>query len=66
MVVVFALIFNWLAGKGLLDGHFLEQSERKNLRQGVQRGVEIHALHDDGNENIDRHGDPDLRFHRIL
>ena len=51
--------------KRLQQGHRLEEGNRKNLSQRVARGVQIEALLDDGDEDIDRHGDPDLRLHRI-
>lgn len=32
----------------------------------VERGVQIEPLLGDGDEHVDRHGDPDLRLHRVL
>ena len=32
----------------------------------VERGVQVEALLDDGDEDVDRDGNPDLRLHRVL
>src|SRR5712691_6500903 len=50
----------------MLDRHFLEGGYREDLQQSVERGVQVETLLDDGNEDIDRDGDADLRLHRVL
>jgi hypothetical protein len=47
-------------------GIFLEHGDRKDLQQSVARSLDVEALSDDGDEDIDRNGDPDLRFHGVL
>jgi hypothetical protein len=32
----------------------------------MERCIQLKFFLDDGDEDVDRHGDPDLRFHRIL
>ena len=46
--------------------HFLEERDRENLEQCVERGIEGEALLDDGDEDVDRDGDPDLGLHGIF
>ena len=41
---------------------FLENGHAENLQGCVQAGVQIEALFEDGDEQIDRDGDPDLGF----
>lgn len=49
-----------------MNRHFLEQGKRKDLEQSVERGVEVETLLDDGDEDVDRDCNPDLRLHRVL
>ncbi len=37
-------------------GHFLEESDRENLEQSVEWGVQVEAFLDDGDEDVDRDG----------
>ena len=53
-------------GKCLIDRDFLEEGNGKNLEQSVERGVQVEALLDDGDEDVDRDGDPDLGFHGVF
>ncbi len=46
--------------------HFLEKSDRENLQQCVERGVQVEAFLDDGDQDVDRDGDPNLRLDRIF
>ena len=46
--------------------HFLEQGNREDLEQCVERGVQGEPLLDDGDEDVDRDGDPDLGLHGIF
>ena len=39
--------------KGLLQGHFLEQGDRQNLQQSVERGIQLQLFLDDGDEHIE-------------
>src|SRR6266853_546274 len=45
---------------------FLEERDREDLEQCVERGFELEALLDDGDEDVDRDGDPELGFHRVF
>ena len=36
------------------------------MEQCVERGFELEALLDNGDEDVDRDGDPDLGFHRVF
>src|ERR1039458_4049713 len=53
-------------GKCLGHRHFLEDGDRENLEQSVEGGFQGEALLDDGNEDVDRYGDPDLRLYRVV
>jgi len=53
-------------GKCLGHRHFLEDGDRENLEQSVEGGFQGEALLDDGNEDVNRYGDPDLRLHRVV
>jgi hypothetical protein len=45
---------------------FLEECDREDLEQCVERSVETEALLDDGDEDVDRDGDLDLGLHGIF
>ena len=49
-----------------MDRDFLEEANGKNLQQCVERGVQVEALLDDSDQNVDRNGDPDLGFHGVF
>src|SRR5215472_8596137 len=50
-------------GKRLIYRQFLEERDREDLQQSVERGVEREALLHDGDEDVDGYGDPQLRLH---
>ena len=50
----------------MIDRDFLEEGNGKNREQSVERCVQVEALLDDGDEDVDRDGDPDLGFHGVL
>ena len=52
--------------KQLIQWDFLERGHAQNLQKIVEREVHGHFFLDDRNERINRHGDPDLRPHRVL
>ena len=60
------IVFGAASGKGLIYRHFLEEGDRKDLEQCVEGGVEIEPFFDDGDEDVDRDGDPDLGFYSIF
>src|SRR5579885_39476 len=45
---------------------FFEQGETEHLQQRVERGTAAVAFFDDCNQHVDRDGDPDLGFDRVL
>ena len=47
-------------GKHLQNGRFLEGREAQNLSNCVEALVETQTFLDDGNEHVDRDGNPDL------
>src|ERR1035441_2017225 len=53
-------------GKCLGYRHFLEEGDRENLEKSVEGCFQGEALLDDGNEDVDRYGNPDLRLHRVV
>ena len=56
-------------GIGLQDACLLglfENGHQQFLRQTVERGIGVKPALDDGEEHINGHGAPDLRFHRVL
>src|SRR4249920_3263072 len=53
-------------GKCLGHRHFLEEGDRENLEQSVERGLQAEALFDDGNQDVDGNRDPYLRPHRVV
>jgi hypothetical protein len=58
------MVFGIVSGKHLIYRDFLEEGDRENLEQCVERGVEGEALLDD--EDVDRDGDPNLGLHCIF
>src|SRR6202035_2904184 len=60
------MVFGIVSGKHLIYRDFLEEGDRENLEQCVERGVEGEALLDDCDEDVDRDGDPDLGFYRVF
>jgi len=52
--------------KQLIQWDFLERGHAQNLQKIVEREVHGHFLLDDRDKRINRHGDPDLRSHRVL
>ena len=52
--------------KQLIDRHFLERREAEDLQNCVETGLEREAFSDDGDQDIDGDGDPDLRANGIL
>ena len=63
-----SLVFVWgdLLGKCLKKRGFLEKREAQNLQNFVQAPVELEFLLDDGHQDVDADGDPDLRLHGVL
>src|SRR3954452_5015665 len=58
---------SWILCRGRLRyRYFLEKGDREDLQQCVERGVQVEALLDDGDEDVDRDGDPDLGLHRVF
>src|SRR4030065_2642367 len=45
---------------------FLEYGDAQNLENGVEAQVQIQPLPDDGDQDVDRDGDPHLRLHGVL
>src|ERR1700722_11376115 len=43
-----------------------EYCDRKDLHQSVERCLDVQSFADDGDQNIHRHRDPDLRLHRVF
>ena len=64
MMVVVERVFRF--GKYLKEGRFFEDGEAEDLEDCVEAGVEIEALFEDGDKQVDRHGDPDLSFDGVL
>ena len=60
------IVFGVVSGKRLIYRDFLEECDREDLEQCVERSVEGEALLDDGDEDVDRDGDPDLGLHGIF
>ena len=56
----------WAFEKSLIQGDFFEQGDRQDLEKSVERDLQGEALLDDGDQHVHRHGDPDLRLHRVL
>jgi hypothetical protein len=54
------------AVKQAIDGGFLEQGEAQDLYDFVEARHEREALLYDGNQDVDRDGDPDLRFDGVF
>lgn len=52
--------------KQLIQWSFFEYGDAQNLQKSVKRDLERQPLLDDRREDIDRDGDPDLRFYGIL
>jgi len=50
----------------MFQGHLLEGGDAEDLQDCVEAAVEMEALFDDGDEDIDGDGDPDLRAHGVL
>ena len=53
-------------GKCLGHRHFLEEGDRENLEQSVERGLQAEAFLDNGNQDVDGNRDPYLRPHRVV
>ena len=53
-------------GKCLWYRHFLEKGDGEDLEQSVEGSFQGEALLDDGDQNINRNHDPDLRPHCIV
>ena len=49
-----------------MERRFFEAGEAEDLEDCVEAGVEIEAHFEDGHQQIDRHGDPDMRFDGVL
>ncbi len=52
--------------KHLKKRRFLEYDHAQNLQDCVEIGVDVEALFDDGDEHVDRDGDPDLDLDGVL
>ena len=52
--------------KHLKERRFLEYGDAQNLQDCVETGVDVEALLDDGDEHVDRDGDPNLRLDGVL
>ena len=52
--------------KHLLNWSFLENGNAQDLQNGIETSVKVKALFNDGDENVDRNGNPYLGFHCIL
>ena len=52
--------------KHLKERGFLEHCDAQNLQDCVETGVDVEALFDDGDQDIDRDGDPDLCLDGVL
>src|SRR5438045_2364470 len=61
-----SIVFGVVSVKRLIHRNFLEECDREDLEQCVERSVETEALLDDGDEDVDRDGDPDLGLHGIF
>ena len=61
-----SIVFGIGSGKRLIYRDFLEEGDRENLEQCVERGVEGEAFLDDCDKDVDRDGDPDLGLHGIF
>ncbi len=48
------------------NGHFLEQRDAENLWDLVEIHLQPQTLADDGNQHINRDGDPDLSLHCVV
>ena len=56
VVLVCALGF----AKHLTERRFLEYRDAQNLQDCVEAGIDAEALFDDGDQDVDGDGDPDL------
>ncbi len=52
--------------KHLKKRRFLEYSHAQNLQDCVESGLDVEVLLDDGDEQVDRDGDPDLDLDGVL
>jgi hypothetical protein len=59
------MVFGIVSGKHLIYRDFLEEGDRENLEQCVERGVEGEALLDDCDEDVDRDGDPNCSREKL-
>ena len=50
----------------MIQRDFLKCRHAQNLQKGVERHLERQALLNDGHEDVNRYGNPDLRLHRVL
>jgi hypothetical protein len=50
----------------LAKNNLLEQGDTQNLEDGVQAGLELEPLLDDGDEHVHRDGDLELGLHGVL
>ena len=50
----------------MIQRDFLERRHAQNLQKSGERNLDCQALLDDGHEDVNRDGDPNLRLHRIL
>ena len=48
-----------------MQSNLLERVNAQNLQSSVQASGQFQLLVQDGHQQICRHGDPNLRFHRI-
>jgi hypothetical protein len=51
--------------KYLQNGCFIAGDDAQDLQELVERGVQLQSFSDEGDEGIDRDGDPDLGFPRV-
>lgn len=56
---------DFFARKCLKNRSFLEKADAQNLQNFVQTPVELKFLLDDGDQDVDADGDPDLRLHSV-
>src|SRR5450755_38965 len=60
------LLLGFFLRKGLKKRRFLKQREAENLQNVVQAPLQLEFFLDDGYQDIDAYGNPDLRLHRVL
>ncbi len=67
------MVMHWVAfvcapgfAKQLNERRFLEYGHAQNLQDCVETGVDVEAFFEDGDQDVDRDGDPDLGLDGVL